>query len=87
VVLPALAAVVLLACGATGLGNDDQRPPRRALQRVAPSWNNDWSRGAVPGGDELPMNLDHRPAAAIIQGVNAGDATVISSRLAEVQPV
>jgi len=47
VILPALAAAALLACAASGLGDDNQRPPRRALQRAAPSWNNDWSRGAV----------------------------------------
>ena len=45
--LPALAAAVLLACAASGLGDDNQRPPRRVLQRAAPSWDNDWSRGAV----------------------------------------
>ena len=46
-ILPALAAAALLACAASGLGDDNQRPPRRVLQRAAPSWNNDWSRGAV----------------------------------------
>jgi len=48
VALPALAAALLLALAASGLGQDNQRPPRRVLQRVAPSsWANEWSRGAV----------------------------------------
>jgi alpha-amylase len=46
-VLPALAVVVIMACAASGLGEDNQHSPRRVLQRAAPSWNNDWSRGAV----------------------------------------
>ncbi len=46
--LPALAAALLLALAVSGLAQDNQRPPRRVLQRVAPSsWNNEWSRGAV----------------------------------------
>jgi len=40
---------------------------------------------AVPGGDELPMTFDFPLAAAIVQGVNGQDATVIGSKLAEVQ--
>ncbi|MGD1148707.1 MAG: alpha-amylase family glycosyl hydrolase [Thermoanaerobaculaceae bacterium] len=40
---------------------------------------------AVPGGDELPMTFDFPLAAAIVQGVNSQDATVIASKLAEVQ--
>ena len=43
------------------------------------------STGAVPGGDELPMTFDFPLAAAVIQGVNGQDATVIGSKLAEVQ--
>ncbi|MCJ7439975.1 MAG: alpha-amylase family glycosyl hydrolase, partial [Thermoanaerobaculaceae bacterium] len=46
--LPALAAALLFAFPVIGLGQDNQRPPRRVLQRVAPSsWANEWSRGAV----------------------------------------
>ena len=40
---------------------------------------------AVPGGDELPMTFDFPLAAAIVQGVNSQDATVIGSKLTEVQ--
>jgi glycosidase len=43
------------------------------------------SATAVPGGDELPMTFDFPLAAAIVQGVNAQDATVIGNKLAEVQ--
>jgi alpha-amylase len=45
------------------------------------------SSAALPGGDELPMNFDFPLAASIVQGVNTGDATVISAKLAEVQSV
>ncbi|MGZ6029544.1 MAG: alpha-amylase family glycosyl hydrolase, partial [Myxococcaceae bacterium] len=45
--MPALAAALLLACAASTFGQGDTRPPRRTLQRAAPAWNNDWSRGAV----------------------------------------
>ncbi|HVN33210.1 MAG TPA: alpha-amylase family glycosyl hydrolase [Thermoanaerobaculaceae bacterium] len=45
------------------------------------------STTTVPGGDELPMNFDFPLAAAIVQGVNGGDANVISAKLAEVQSV
>ena len=40
---------------------------------------------AVPGGDELPMTFDFPFAAAVVQGVNSQDGTVIGSKLAEVQ--
>ncbi len=44
----ALGAVALMAAGAAcALAQGDVRPPRRAIQRAAPAWNNDWSRGAV----------------------------------------
>ena len=39
----------------------------------------------VPGGDELPMTFDFPLASAIVQGINSQDATVIGSKLAEVQ--
>jgi len=41
--------------------------------------------GAVPGGDELPMTFDFPLAAAIVQGIKSQDATVIASKLTEVQ--
>ncbi len=43
------------------------------------------STTAVPGGDELPMTFDFPLASAIVQGVGSQDATVIGSKLAEVQ--
>jgi alpha-amylase len=45
------------------------------------------STTTVPGGDELPMNFDFPLATGVVQGVNGGDANVISSKLAEVQSV
>lgn len=45
--MPALAVALLLACAASTFGQGDTRPPRRTLQRAAPAWNNDWSKGAV----------------------------------------
>ena len=45
--MPALAVALLLACAASTFGQGEARAPRRALQRAAPAWNNDWSKGAV----------------------------------------
>jgi glycosidase len=45
------------------------------------------STTTVPGGDELPMNFDFPLTASIVQGVNTGDATVISAKLAEIHSI
>jgi alpha-amylase len=45
--LPVLGAAAVGAVAASALSQDAPRAPRRVLQRAAPGWNNDWSRGAV----------------------------------------
>ncbi len=43
------------------------------------------STAVVAGGDELPMNFDFPLSDAIVRGVNAGDASTIAAKLAEIQ--
>jgi glycosidase len=45
------------------------------------------STAEVAAGDELPMNFDFPLAERVLDGVNSGDASAISAKLAEIQGV
>jgi alpha-amylase len=45
------------------------------------------STKSVPGGDELPLNFDFPLSDRIVQGLNAGNASGIADKLAEIQRV
>jgi len=45
------------------------------------------STAEIAGGDELPMNFDFPLADRILAGVDSGDASAISAKLAEIQGV
>ncbi len=45
------------------------------------------STAEIAGGDELPMNFDFPLAERVLAGVDSGDASAISAKLAEIQGV
>ena len=45
------------------------------------------STAEIAAGDELPMNFDFPLAERVLAGVNSGDASAISAKLAEIQGV
>ncbi|HEX5853988.1 MAG TPA: alpha-amylase family glycosyl hydrolase [Thermoanaerobaculia bacterium] len=45
------------------------------------------STAQITAGDELPMNFDFPLAEQVLAGVNSGDASAISAKLAEIQGV